>query len=229
MKHIISFLAIAVIAMGNFTSDAVTKKNSDMPVKTDKYGFYSVQSCPTSLSFLKVTTNREFEEGTYNVYIYRGKELSQSFNLESTSDDLHFFDANFDGDIDIMVGPAASCEFSSILLWDDSKGEFVASNNYLDGNFMVNPTKKIIVGQRLENYHSKYYTRYMWHGQKLVPIESLIEINDSKDYAEQGVKCRYTLVVGDKFDNITESKTYETDNKSKLPEEWLEILEAYDM
>lgn len=228
MKHIISFLAIAIIAIGNFNSTAITKKKADMPVKTDKYGFYSVLSCPTSLSFLKAASEQE-EEGTYTVNIYRGRNLSQSFNLEVTSGDLHFFDANFDGNIDIMAGPATSREYSAILLWDESKKEFVANEGYLNGNFLVNPTKKIIVGQGSGSYCSEYYTRYIWHGQKLVPIETLVEITDPKAYAEYGVKCRYTLVVSDNFDNIKANKTYETNKKSKLPKEWLDILAAYGM
>ncbi len=228
MRHVISFLAIAIIAIGNITASAQAK--SDIPVKTDKYGFYSVQSCPTSLPFLKAATEEQ-DDGNYKVNIYRGRHLSQSFNFEVTNGDLHYLDANFDGNIDIMVGPAASRNYSTILLWDDNRGEFVPmiSKDYLNGNFLMNPSKKFFVGQGSGSYCSEYYTCYSWKGNRLVADETLIEITDPKAYAEYGVKRRYTVIKGDNCDNVAANKICETSKKSKLPSKWRTILAAYGM
>ena len=224
MKHFIILAAIAIAMSGDFTASGQT---APCPA-TDKYGFYSVSDCPTSLSFIKASTEEQ-EDGSYNVNIYRGRELAQTINCEATSGTLHYFDANFDGNIDIMVGPAASRNYSTILLWDDEKHEFVADEGTINGNLLVNPKKKFIAGQGSGSYCSEYYTRYIWHGNKLMPVETLVEINDPKAYAEYGVKCRYTIVVSDNCDNIKANKTYETNKKSKLPKEWLIILAAYGM
>ena len=222
MKHFLIISAIAIAMSGNFSASGQTAPTP----ATDKYGFYSVTNCPTSLPFIKAATEEQ-EDGSYNVNIYRGRQLAQTINCETTSGDLYYFDANFDGNIDILVGPAASRNFSIILLWDDEKGQFVAGEDYINGNLLVNPTKKFIVGQGAGSYCSEYYTRYIWHGKQLVPIETLIEINDPTAYAEYGVKCRFTLVVSDNFDNIEANKTYEANKISKLPEEWRTIINAY--
>ena len=156
--------------------------------------------------------------------------MSQTFNLEVTSGDLYYLDANFDGNMDILVGPAASRNYSTILLWDDTKGEFVPmEGDYLNGNFMVNPSKKILVGQGSGSYCSEYYTCYVWQGNRLVTTETLIEINDPNAYKEYGVTRRYTVVKGDNLDNIAANKKVQTNKKSKLPAEWRTILKEYGM
>ena len=144
--------------------------------------------------------------------------------------DLYYLDANFDGNMDILVGPAASRNYSTILLWDDNKGEFVPmEGNPLNGNFLVNPGKKFLVGQGSGSYCSEYYTRYTWQGNRLVATESLIEITDPKAYREYGVKRRYTVVEGDNFDNVAANKKIETNKKSQLPAQWRTILASYGM
>ncbi|MBQ9586038.1 MAG: hypothetical protein IJR20_08600 [Muribaculaceae bacterium] len=204
-------------------------ESASLQPKTDKHGFYSVVDCPTSLSFIKASTEEQ-DDGSYNVNIYRGKELSQTFNLEVTSGDLYYLDANFDGSMDILVGPAASRNYSTILLWDDKKGEFIPmEGSVLNGNMLVNPSKKILVSQGSGSYCSEYYTIYKWKGNKLITSETLVEITDSKAYKEYGVKRHYTVVKGDNLDKIATNKKLETNKKSKLPTEWRNILSAFGM
>ncbi|MBO4723596.1 MAG: hypothetical protein J5629_11820 [Muribaculaceae bacterium] len=225
MKKAFYIIILAAVALLPLQALAQSK----LQPKTDKYGFYSVVDCPTSLSFIKAATEQQ-EDGSYNVNIYRGRELSQSFNFEVTSGDLYYLDANFDGNMDIFVGPAASRNYSTILLWDDNLGEFSPMNDgYLNGNFLVNPIKKFLVGQGSASYCSEYYTRYVWKGNRLVVTETLIEITDPNAYKEYGVKRRYTLIKGDNLDKIAANKKVETNNKSKLPAEWRTILKEYGM
>lgn len=202
-----------------------------MHPKTDKHGFYNITDCPTSLSFIKATSQQQ-EEGTYNVSIYRGRELAQTFSLEVTSGDLYYLDANFDGNMDILAGPAASRNCSTILLWDDGKGEFVQMEGdmyMLNGDFLVNPGKKFLVGAGSGSYCSQYYTRYVWKGNRLVATESLIEITDPNAYKEYGVNRRYTVIKGNNYDKIAANKKVATNKKSQLPAEWRTILASYGM
>lgn len=223
-----TFYSIIVAIVALLPLQAMAQQGALQP-KTDKNGFYCIVDCPTSLSFIKAATEQQ-EDGSYNVNIYRGRELSQTFNFEVTSGDLYYLDANFDGNMDILVGPAASRNYSTILLWNDKKGEFVPmEDGYLNGNFIVNPGKKFLVGQGSGSYCSEYYTRYTWQGNRLVATETLVEITDPKAYKEYGVNRRYTLVKGDIPNNIGANKKVETNKKSKLPAEWRTILTEFGM
>lgn len=220
MMAAVVFLPLQLLAQG---------KSVSLQPKTDKYGFYNVVDCPTSLSFIKATSESQ-DDDTYKVSIYRGRELAQSFNLDVTSDDLYYLDANFDGNMDIFVGPAAPRNFSTILLWDEKSGGFVPmEGDVLNGTILVHPGKKFLVSLGSGSYCSEYYTRYTWQGNRLVTTETLVEINDPKAYKEYGVKRRYTVVKGTNLDNIAANKKVETSKKSKLPFEWRTIIASFGM
>lgn len=222
MMAAVAFMPLQLLAQG---------KSSSLHPKTDKHGFYSIINCPTSLSFLKATSYQQ-EEGTYNVSVFRGRELAQSFSLEVTSGDLYYLDANFDGNMDILAGPATSRNYSTILLWNDDEGEFVPMEGdmyMLNGDFIVNPGKKFLVGACSGSYCSQYYTRYTWRGNRLVADQTLIEITDPKAYREYGVRHRYTLIKGGDLEKIDANKKVVTNKKSQLPAEWRIILMEFGM
>ena len=220
MMAAVAFMPLQLLAQGKWSS---------LQPKTDKHGFYNVVDCPTSLSFIKATSESQYD-GSYKVSIYRGRTLAQTFNLEVTSDDLYYLDANFDSNMDIFVGPAASRNYSTILLWDDNKGEFAPmEGDVLNGTILVNPSKKLLVSLGSGSYCSEYYTRYAWVGNRLVTTETLIEITDPKAYKEYGVNRRYTIVKGNNLDNIAHNKKLETNKKSKLPAEWRSIIASFGM
>ena len=220
MMAAVAFMPLQLLAQGKWSS---------LQPKTDKHGFYNVVDCPTSLSFIKATSEQQVDD-TYKVSIYRGRELAQTLNLDVTGNDLYYLDANFDGIMDIFVGPAAPRNYSTILLRDDKRGEFVPmEGEVLNGTILVNPSKKFLVSIGSGSYCSEYYTRYVWQGNRLVVTEILVEINDPKAYKEYGVKRRYTIVNGNNLDNIAANKTVETNKKSKLPTEWRAIIASFGM
>ena len=225
MKIKFRLAIIAVIAM----ISSMVWAQETFPVKTDKYGFYSVQSTPTSVAFIKASTE-ENEDGSRTVNIYRGRELAQSIVCDVTSGDLHFFDANFDGNLDIMVGPAESRNYSTILLWDDARGEFVAmeQSEPLNGYFMVDPKHKQLISVGSSSYCSMYYEVLQWKGKKLVAVESLIEISDPTAYGEYGVSRRYTIIKGNNFEKIKANLKSQVAKRSALPQQWKNRLNAYE-
>lgn len=225
MKIKFRLVIIAVIAM----ISSMAWAQETFPVKTDKYGFYSVQSTPTSVAFIKAATE-ENEDGSRTVNIYRGRELAQSIVCDVTSGDLHFFDANFDGNLDIMVGPAESRNYSTILLWDDARGEFVAmeQSEPLNGYFMVDPKRKQLISVSSSSYCSMYYEVLQWKRKKLVAVESLIEISDPTAYGEYGVSRRYTIIKGNNFEKIKANLKSQVAKRSALPQLWKNRLNAYE-
>jgi len=229
MKIYLKFITLVIIALGCIAVNA-QNSNDNFPVKTDKYGFYNVLSTPTSIAFCKASTVQN-ADGEYVVNIYSGRQIAQSITCtDVTSGDLHFLDANFDGNIDIMVGPASPRNYSTILLWSDDKHEFVpmSEDNTLNGFFLVDPKNKVWVSMGSGSYCSTYYQILKWKGNKLVPVESLIEISDPKSYSEYGVRMRYTIIKGGDYSVKKANRKQETNKRTKLPLEWRKILSAFD-
>ena len=121
MKKFISLIVVAIAVLGSVTTIA---QNTFFHAKTDKNGFYKVLDCSTTPSYFKATSEQN-EDGSYNVKIYHGRQLAQTIKCDVTGKELYFLDANFDGNLDIVVGPATARNYSTILLWSDKKNEFV--------------------------------------------------------------------------------------------------------
>ena len=71
MTAAVAFMPLQLLAQSKWSS---------LQPKTDKHGFYNVVDCPTSLSFIKATSESQYD-GSYKVSIYRGRTLAQTFNL----------------------------------------------------------------------------------------------------------------------------------------------------
>lgn len=226
MKNFISIFVIAIAVLGNATTSAQTS----FQAKVDKNGFYNVLDCPTSPSYFKATTEQN-EDGSYNVNIYHGRQLAQTIKCDDvTSGDLHFLDANFDGDLDIVVGPATARNYSTILLWSDKKNQFVPTGIGLNGYFLVNPKAKIWVGISSDGASSTIYSKHIWRGNKFEVAESLMVFSDPSEYALYGVTTKYTLIKGDDYYSPASVGCVKqrTNKRVKLPKEWQRILNSFD-
>lgn len=226
MKKFISLIVVAIAVLGSVTTIA---QNTFFHAKTDKNGFYKVLDCSTTPSYFKATSEQN-EDGSYNVKIYHGRQLAQTIKCDVTGKELYFLDANFDGNLDIVVGPATARNYSTILLWSDKKNEFVPTGVELNGYFLVNPKAKMWVGLSSNGASSTYYTKYIWKGNKLEVSETLMEFSDPKEYADYGVTTKYTLIRGnDYYSNASVGCVKIRTNKlSKLPKEWQHILNSFD-
>ena len=129
-----------------------------------------------------------------------------------------------------MVGPAESRNYSTILLWDDARGEFVAmeQSELLNGYFMVDPKRKQLISVGSSSYCSMYYEVLQWKGKKLEAVESLIEISDPTAYGEYGVSRRYTIIKGNNFEKIKANLKSQVAKRSALPQLWKNRLNAYE-
>lgn len=231
MKRIIALILLAIVCGSSITVDA---QNYDSVLKarkpkTDANGYYSLLKCPTSLSYVKVTTEQK-DNGSYNVKVFIKGNPVDSFTCESTSDDVRFVDANFDGYYDIFIGPATSRNYSNLYLWDSKKQWFyhAVSPDNLNGHFILNPARKQWVSAGSSSYCSMYYTIFRWDDDKEVDIESLIEISDPTAHGEYGVQRRYTIIKGGDFENIATSRKMHTNKKSALPKQWRIILMEFN-
>ncbi len=226
MKKFISLIVVAIAVLGSVTTIA---QNTFFHAKTDKNGFYKVLDCSTTPSYFKATSEQN-EDGSYNVKIYHGRQLAQTIKCDVTGKELYFLDANFDGNLDIVVGPATARNYSTILLWSDKKNEFVPTGVELNGYFLVNPKAKIWVGLSSNGASSTYYTKYIWKGNKLEVSETLMEFSDPKEYADYGVTTKYTLIKGDDYYSPASVGCVKqrTNKRVKLPKDWQHILNSFD-
>lgn len=231
MKRILALLLLAIVCGSSMTIDS-QNYNSILKApkhKTDAKGYYSLLDCPRSIPKVKVNiAKNEFD--CYTVKVFITDNLVDTFRCHSTSDDVRFVDANFDGYYDIFIGPATSRNHSSLYLWDAKKQWFycaVPSDN-LNGHFILNPAKKQWVSAGSASYCSMYYTIFRWDDDKEVDIESLIDISDPTAHGEYGVKRRYTVIHGGDFDNIAPNRIMHTNKKANLPKVWKTILSEFD-
>ena len=192
MKIKFRLAIIAVVAM----ISSMAWAQETFPVKTDKYGFYSVQSTPTSVAFIKASTE-ENEDGSRTVNIYRGRELAQSIVCDVTSGDLHFFDANFDGNVDILIGPGCNREYSTLILWDREENRFARASNdgftVFNGDFYYEPERMAVYRMTSSSAFETTYTLMTWQGTDLQSEELFLQVFDPSYYDFYHVKHRYTV------------------------------------
>lgn len=226
MKKYINLIAIAIVALGCFTANA----QNEFQAPTDKNGFYNVLDCVTSPSYFKAGTVKN-NDGGYTVNIYRARKLSQSISCDVTGGDLHFLDANFDGNLDIVVGPATARNFTTILLWSDKKKEFVPmAGEALNGYFIVNPKSKTWVSMSSDGASITYYKKMQWNGNTLKAAEMLMVFSDPSEQATYGVSTKYTLIKGDDYYSPASVGCVKlrTNKISKLPKVWQQILNSFE-
>lgn len=214
MKRIIGLLLLAVMCGGSATIDAQNYNSilKSRNPKTDVNGYYNLLDCPQSLPNVKVT--EADDDGTMTVII-NGNEVNK-LTCVTSSYDVRFVDANFDGYYDLLIGPAIAREYSYLYLWDSKKQSFCPAIE-LNGDYIINPAKKQWASATPLSYCLTDFDIFRFEGNEIVYIESLNENSNP----ERGL-WRYTISQGD----LTK---LETNKKSRLPKRWRIILkEFYD-
>ena len=195
----------------------------------DANGFYDLTIAPQSHNSFSVKTV-DGNDGTKTTLIRYGTKIIGNLTHNATSNTVRYVDANFDGFTDIVVGPAASRNYTAICLLEPQSRTFKQSNvtDELNGDFLINPTTKQWVGRSSNGASSTIYQIYSWTNNQLVPAETLIVISDSQDYKANGVKSRYTIINGNDFDHIATSKKIEANEITQLSLEWQRIINSFE-
>lgn len=208
-------------------NDSQEEKDADMKapqIKVDEAGLIGLSQCPQKHGTLSVTFNEDKTEAN----IYKDGQLLQTVTdadggLVATGDNvpIHFMDANFDGWVDIFVGPGESRTYSTILLWNPDAKQFVRvgelGNPSLQ-NIILCPEEQTIYEGGSNSWCSSSFTRDSWQGNKLVTEVELTIVTDADQYGEYDVNNRYTLR------NSEGKEILSTDDISQLPKEWMRVL-----
>ena len=233
MKTSLKSLMTVIMALAMFSCYAQANKN------LDANGYFNVVNAPQTHSKYRTQSTMN-EDGSYTTKIYKGKKLLQTLKHETTSGEVRFIDMNFDGEVDLFVGPPAARNYSTIYLYNKKKGNFVPAKVYptqengstFNGYILVNDKKKHFVTMSSDGAFSTYYQLYTWKGYKLVPSEGLMVFTDPNEYTNYGVETKYTLYYGPlDFYYSPEGvgrKCIRTNKLKDLPKEWQKIIESFN-
>ena len=169
-------------------------------VQLDEYGLFTVAGCPTTHDVLEV----KFHEGEYcvdRVDIYADGMMMQSVPISEedaiTRKVVHFLDANFDGNVDILIGPGCNREYSTLILWDREENRFARATNdgftVFNGEFYYEPMRMVVYRMTSSSAFETTYTLMTWQGTDLQSEEKFLQVFDPSYYDFYHVKHRYTI------------------------------------
>ena len=185
-------------------------------IMTNTEGYYCInRDAPRTLPHLKVVT-KEIDGWERMAKIYVNGKLAQTLKYESTVDEIKFFDANFDGYVDILFGAACPREYSAIFLWKPSSKKFIQAMDEDEGRFnglmVVNPDKKELYCYLSGGAFMNGYSISKWNGNILETIESFYE------YTEEGEGTEYN-VLDKKGQTLMKTRKF-----SSVPSKWRSIM-----
>ncbi len=198
-------------------------------IKTNADGVYFInRDAPRSLTHLKVV-NKEIDSQDFKATIYVDGKLVQTVKHAATQNEIKFFDANFDGYVDILFGAAYPREYSAIFLWNPANKKYVESlnNGSFNGLMVVNPGAKELYSYLSGGASYSGYSISKWQGNKLVETERLVEIepSDIQDYANYGYCMQYSVINGNYNEgSIRPYLILETNELSIVPSKWRTIM-----
>ena len=191
-------------------------------VALDQYGLFTVNNCPTTHDVLDV----QLHEGEYcidTVRIYADGFLMQSVPIREddaiTRKIVHFLDANFDGYVDILIGPGCNREYSTIIMWDREENKFVRATNdgftVFNGEFYYEPERMAVYRMTSSSAFETTYTLMVWQGTDLQSEETFLQVADPSYYESYRVNHRYTV-----RSYYSDEDVISTDNPEEITEPW---------
>ena len=232
---IIVLIAAVAIAFYVFSSE---NSNNDLEmiapqITADADGFIVLDQCPTQYPSIRIAL--EGEGSILKAKVYKNYMLLQILEGEEEYDALatdiidindpknvHFMDINFDGYVDIFIGPSMSRTKSSVFLWNPTSGSFqqVAKDEMLQ-NIILEPSSKSFYQGGSGSWCFEGFSRYKWTYYSIEELETLEIVSDASQYEDYNVTHEYTV-------KTKEGKIVsETDNISELPEKWRAVYERY--
>ena len=213
MKRNGFYLQLCVVAMMAMTASmacgaprqgAAPANSEDMlavpTIELDGYGLFTVQDSPTTHEVLEVTLN-EGEDAIDLVLVSVDDLPMTTVPIDEeyfvTRDVVHFLDANFDGKVDILVGPGCNRDYSVLLLWNDEKNDYVLATNdgfvVFNGNLFFDPKNKVVYRTTSSSAFEETCTKMTWMGSDLQSEVTFLQVFDPDQYESCRVTHRYTI------------------------------------
>lgn len=195
---------------------------SVQPVNVDQNGLFTVADCPTTHPVLEV----KLHEGEYcfdRADIYADGVLMQSVPISEDDavarDVVHFLDVDFDGNVDILIGPGCNREYSTLIMWDKEENRFAHGTNdgftVFNGDFYFDAGRKAVYRRTSSSAFETTYTKMIWRGTDLQSEEVFLQVFEPSYYDFYHVTHRYTVRGYYSGDDIIS-----TDDPTLISEPW---------
>ena len=216
-------VVVAVVALATCKASAQQGNPLAVPsISLDEYGLYTVENCPTTHDVLEV----KFHEGEYcidRVDIYANGMLMQHISINEedaiTRKVVHFLDANFDGNVDILIGPGCNREYSTLIMWNSEENKFARASNdgftVFNGNFYYDPGRMVVYRMTSSSAFETTYTMMTWQGTDLQSEETFLQVFDPSYYDFYHVSHRYTV-----RNYYSDEDIISTDDPTQFSEPW---------
>lgn len=192
----------------------------------DGDSFFTIDDCPTSHDVLEV----DLYEGEFaiNMVLISVDGLPMTTipmdeKYDVTRNVVHFLDANFDGKVDILVGPGCNREYSVLILWDNERKEYVLASNdgfvVFNGNFFFDPQNKVVYRMTSSSAFEVTYTKMTWFGSDLQTEVNFLQVFEPSYYDSYRVTHRYTI-----RNYYSDEDIISTDNPNEIFVPWSKWL-----
>lgn len=219
-KYVVVLAALVFMA-----SLAQAQESNPLAVPTvtlDQYGTFTVADCPTTHETLEVKL-LENENRIDRIQIFAEGMLMQSLPVREedaiTRNEVHFLDANFDGNVDILIGPGCNREYSALIMWDREENCWARATNdgfsIFNGDFFYDPSRMVVYRRTSSSAVETTYTMMIWQGTDLQSEETFLIIGDRSCYDSYHVTHRYTI-----RNYYSDEDIISTDNPNEIFNPW---------
>ncbi len=213
---------VALVFMASVSQAQESNPLAVPAVTLDQYGTFTVADCPTTHETLDVKL-LENDYKIVKVQIFAEGMLMQSLPIREddaiTRNEVHFLDANFDGNVDILIGPGCNREYSALIMWDNEENCWArATNNgfsIFNGDFFYDPSRMAVYRRTSSSAAETTYTMMTWQGTDLQSEETFLIIGDRSCYDSYHVTHRYTI-----RNYYSDEDIISTDNPNEIFNPW---------
>ena len=219
-RYVVMLVALVFMAA---VSQAQESNPLAVPAVTlDQNGTFTVADCPTTHETLEVKL-LENENRIDRIQIFAEGMLMQSLPVREedaiTRNEVHFLDANFDGNVDILIGPGCNREYSALIMWDREENCWARATNdgfsIFNGDFFYDPSRMVVYRRTSSSAAETTYTMMIWQGTDLQSEETFLIIGDRSCYDSYHVTHRYTI-----RNYYSDEDIISTDNPNEIFNPW---------
>ena len=219
-RYVVVF--VALVFMASLAQAQESNPLAVPAVTLDQYGTFTVAGCPTTHETLEVKL-LENENRIDKIQIFAEGMLMQSLPIREedaiTRNVVHFLDANFDGNVDILIGPGCNREYSALIMWDREENCWARATNdgfsIFNGDFFYDPSRMVVYRRTSSSAAETTYTMMIWQGTDLQSEETFLIIGDRSCYDSYHVTHRYTI-----RNYYSDEDIISTDNPNEIFNPW---------
>ena len=219
-RHVV--VLVALVFMASLAQAQESNPLAVPAVTLDRYGTFTVADCPTTHETLEVKL-LENENRIDKIQIFAEGMLMQSLPVREedaiTRNEVHFLDANFDGNVDILIGPGCNREYSALIMWDREENCWARATNdgfsIFNGDFFYDPSRMVVYRRTSSSAVETTYTMMIWQGTDLQSEETFLIIGDRSCYDSYHVTHRYTI-----RNYYSDEDIISTDNPNEIFAPW---------